>query len=185
MEKPSEFISDLAIIGVYYFKDGAKLKEELQYILDNDIKGPGGEYFLTEALDRMIQDGKLFKTATVDEWLDCGTLRAWLETTGFIVEKEACNLAEQLEALAKQGTMIIPPVYLAKNVTLEGVTIGPNVSVEEGCVLKNCQISHSIVREQASLDGCTLAGSTIGAHTKLTRVDGEIHVGDHSIISIK
>ena len=81
--------------------------------------------------------------------------------------------------------MIIPPVYLAKNVTLEGVTIGPNVSVEEGCVLKNSQISHSIVREQASLDGCTLAGSTIGAHTKLTRVDGEIHVGDHSIISIK
>ena len=185
VEKPSEFISDLAIIGVYYFKDGAKLKEELQYILDNDIKGPGGEYFLTEALDRMIQDGKLFKTATVDEWLACGTLRAWLETTGFIVEKEACNLAEQKEALAAQGTMIIPPVYLAKNVILEGVTIGPNVSVEEGCVLKNSQISHSIVREQASLDGCTLAGSTIGAHTKLTRVDGEIHVGDYSIISIK
>ena len=185
VEKPVEFISDLAIIGVYYFKDGAKLKEELQYILDNDIKGPGGEYFLTEALDRMIQDGKLFKTATVDEWLDCGTLRAWLETTGFIVEKEAYNLAEQIEALAKQGTMIIPPVYLAKNVTLEGVTIGPNVSIEEGCVLKNSQISHSIVREQANLDGCTLAGSTIGAHTKLTGVDGEIHVGDHSIISIK
>ena len=101
VEKPTEFISDLAIIGVYYFKDGSKLKTELQYVLDNDIKGPGGEYFLTEALDRMIQDGKLFKTATVDEWLDCGTLPAWLETTGIIVEKEAQNSSEQIEKWPK------------------------------------------------------------------------------------
>ena len=36
----------------------------------------------------MINNGKLFKTATVDEWLDCGTLTAWLETTGVILEKE-------------------------------------------------------------------------------------------------
>ena len=78
--------------------------------------------------------------------------------------------------------MIIPPVYLAKNVTLEGVTIGPNVSIEEGCVLKNSQISHSIVREQASLDGCTLTGSSIGAHTKLMEYTG-IHVGDHLMTS--
>ena len=185
VEKPTEFISDLAIIGVYYFKDGAKLKAELQYVLDNDIKGPGGEYFLTEALDRMIQDGKLFKTATVDEWLDCGTLPAWLETTGIIVEKEAQNSSEQIDAYAKQGTTIIPPVYLAKNVTLEGGTIGHNVSVEQGCVLKDTKISHSIVRDHAMLNRCTLAGSTIGAHTQVSDVHGEIHVGDHSIISTK
>ena len=185
VEKPTEFISDLAIIGVYYFKDGAKLKAELQYVLDNDIKGPGGEYFLTEALDRMIQNGKLFKTATVDEWLDCGTLPAWLETTGIIIEKEAQNSSEQIEAYAKQGTTIIPPVYLAKNVTLEGVTIGPNVSVEQGCVVKNTQISHSIVRDHATLQGCSLVGSTIGAHTQVSDVSGEVHLGDHSIISTR
>ena len=185
VEKPTEFISDLAIIGVYYFKDGAKLKAELQYVLDNDIKGPGGEYFLTEALDRMIQDGKLFKTATVDEWLDCGTLPAWLETTGIIVEKEAQNSSEQIDTYAKQGTTIIPPVYLAKNVSLEGVTIGPNVSVEQGCVLKNTNISNSIVRDHATLQGCSLTGSTIGAHTQVSDVRGEVHVGDHSIISTK
>jgi glucose-1-phosphate thymidylyltransferase len=185
VEKPTEFISDLAIIGVYYFKDGAKLKAELQYVLDNDIKGPGGEYFLTEALDRMIQNGKLFKTATVDEWLDCGTLPAWLETTGIIIEKEAQNSSEQIEAYAKQGTTIIPPVYLAKNVILEGVTIGPNVSVEQGCVVKNTQISHSIVRDHATLQGCSLVGSTIGAHTQVSDVSGEVHLGDHSIISTR
>jgi glucose-1-phosphate thymidylyltransferase len=185
VEKPTEFISDLAIIGVYYFKDGAKLKAELQYVLDNDIKGPDGEYFLTEALDRMIQDGKLFKTATVDEWLDCGTLPAWLETTGIIVEKEAQNSSDQIDAYAKQGTTIIPPVYIAKNVTLEGVTIGPHVSVEQGCVLKNTKISNSIVRDHATLQGCSLAGSTIGAHTQVSDVRGEVHAGDHSIISTK
>src|SRR5690606_13164407 len=79
VEKPKEFISDLAIIGVYYFKDGEELKKQVNSIIENDIKGPGGEYFLTDALDNMLKEGKVFKTATVDEWLDCGTLPAWLE----------------------------------------------------------------------------------------------------------
>ncbi len=79
VEKPEEFISDLAIIGVYYFKDGAELKRQVNRVMDEDIKGPSGEYFLTAALDNMINEGKVFKIATVDEWLDCGTLPAWLE----------------------------------------------------------------------------------------------------------
>tara|TARA_B100000575_G_scaffold149939_1_gene119559 strand:+ start:7419 stop:8435 length:1017 start_codon:yes stop_codon:yes gene_type:complete len=185
VEKPTEFISDLAIIGVYYFKDASKLKAELQFVLDNNIKGPGGEYSLTEALDRMIQDGKLFKKATVDEWLDCGTLPAWLETTGIVVEKEAHNSSEEIETYAKHGTTIIPPVYLASNVTLEGGTIGPNVSIEQGCILKNTELSNSIVRDHATLQDCILVGSTIGAHTQVSDVSGEVHVGDHSVISKK
>ena len=102
-----------------------------------------------------------------------------------IVEKEAQNSSEQIDPYVKQGTTIIPPVYLAKNVSLEGVTIGPNVSVEQGCVLKNTNISNSIVRDHATLQGCSLTGSTIGAHTQVSDVRGEVHVGDHSIISTK
>ena len=102
-----------------------------------------------------------------------------------ILEETISNSSEQIDTYAKQGTTIIPPVYLAKNVTLEGVTIGPNVSVELGCILKNTKISNSIVRDHAMLQGCSLAGSTIGAHTQVSDVRGEVHVGDHSIISTK
>lgn len=180
VEKPKEFISDLAIIGVYYFKDGEELKRQLNRIMDEDIKGPGGEYFLTEALDNMINEGKIFKTATVDEWLDCGTLPAWLETTGEILAKE--NHA--FDAGSYPNSTIIPPVFIAEGVTIEGSTIGPKVSIEAGATIRNSTISNSIIREQAHIESTETTGSTIGAYTNIANVKGKIDVGDHSTVDI-
>ena len=70
IEKPQEFISDLAIIGIYFFKDGLKLSDELQYLIDNNIKEKG-EFQLTNALENMKQKGAEFYPGKVDEWLDC------------------------------------------------------------------------------------------------------------------
>ncbi|MEX0719775.1 MAG: sugar phosphate nucleotidyltransferase [Balneolaceae bacterium] len=179
VEKPEEFISDLAIIGVYYFKDGNELRKQVNYVIDNDIKGPGGEYFLTDALDKMIKEGKVFKTATVDEWLDCGTLPAWLETTGLITEKEFKDIDES----KFPGSEIIPPVYIAEGVEIENSTIGPKVSIETNTSIKNSKIDNSIIRDNASLENVKTSGSTIGAHTTLKNVKGKVDVGDHSTVS--
>ncbi len=181
VEKPKEFISDLAIIGVYYFKDGEGLLGELQRIMDEDIQGPGGEYFLTEALDNMINNGKLFKTATVDEWLDCGTLPAWLETTGEILEKEN----HPFDNKNYPNSQIIPPVFIGDGVTIEGSTIGPKVSIEAGATIINSQISNSIIRESAEISNTNVEGSTIGAFTQVSNVSGSIDIGDHSTVSIQ
>ncbi len=180
VEKPEEFISDLAIIGVYYFKDGAGLLSELQRIMDEDIKGPSGEYFLTEALDNMINHGKVFKTATVDEWLDCGTLPAWLETTGEILEKE--NHA--FDPIKFPGSKIIPPVFIGEDVSITNSTIGPKVSIEAGTTISDSKISNSIIRESATIKNVDTTGSTIGANTSIENVTGKIDVGDHSTIII-
>ncbi len=181
VEKPEEFISDLAIIGVYYFKDGEGLKAELTRIMDEDIKGPGGEYFLTEALDNMINHGKIFKTATVDEWLDCGTLPAWLETTCEILAKED----HSYDTAKYPDSTIIPPVFIGEGVSIEGSTIGPKVSIEAGATIKNSTISNSIIRDNATIENTETTGSTIGAHTNVTNVSGKIDVGDHSSIIIE
>ncbi|MEO1023404.1 MAG: sugar phosphate nucleotidyltransferase [Bacteroidota bacterium] len=178
VEKPQEFISDLAIIGVYYFKDGKELKRQLQRVMDEDIKGPGGEYFLTEALDHMIKEGQRFKVATVDEWLDCGTLPAWLETTGIITEKEQQNE----NGHAYPGTTIIPPVFIGPGVTLENCTIGPKVSIEEGAKITSTKLSNTIVRESAEIVNSEIQDSTIGAFTRVERLKGKIDIGDHSHI---
>ena len=180
VEKPKEFISDLAIIGVYYFKDGNELKKQINYVIDNDIKGPGGEYFLTDALDKMIKEGKVFKTATVDEWLDCGTLPAWLETTGLITEKEN----KETNSDKYPGSKIIPPVYIADGVKIENSTIGPKVSIEANTTIKNSKIENSIVRDNSTLEKVDLKGSTVGAHTSLKNVMGKVDVGDHSTLDI-
>lgn len=176
VEKPSEPISNLAIIGVYYFKEGKDLQKEIEYLLDNEIKGHGDEYQLTDALDRMLKEGKVFKKATVDEWLDCGTLPAWLNTTGEILKKE------QHEYESYKDTEIHPPVYIGKGVSISGSEIGPNVSIEDGSKIENSKIKNAIVQSEALLEECELNHSTIGKNTKVIRAKGKIHIGDHSII---
>src|SRR6056297_4170340 len=176
VEKPSEPISNLAIIGVYYFKEGENLKKEIKYLLDNDIRGHGGEYQLTDALDRLLKDNKVFKKATVDEWLDCGTLPAWLETTGEILEKENPKFGTY------DNSTIHPPVFIGEGVEIKNSEIGPNVSIEKGTKISDSTLSQSIIQENAELEGCNLNGSTIGNHASLKNATGKLHVGDHSII---
>jgi glucose-1-phosphate thymidylyltransferase len=176
VEKPSEPISNLAIIGVYYFKEGKDLMKEIQYLLDNEVTGHGGEYQLTDALDRLLKDGKVFKKATVDEWLDCGTLPAWLDTTAEILEKENHSFDEF------ENSTIHPPVFFGKGVEISGSEIGPNVSIEAGTKITGCKITNSIIQKKAVLDGCELNRSTIGNFAEAKNVKGEIHIGDHSVL---
>ena len=79
VEKPTEFVSDQAVIGIYYFKDVAVLKNELQYVIDNNIIN-GGEYQINDGIKRMMANGNIFKTGTVDEWMDCGNKEVTIAT---------------------------------------------------------------------------------------------------------
>ena len=176
VEKPSEPISNLAIIGVYYFKNVENLMKEIQYLLDNNIKGHGGEYQLTDALDRLLKQGKIFKKATVDEWLDCGTLPAWLDATSQILEKENHLFGTY------ENTTIHPPVFIGKDVKIKDSEIGPGVSIEAGTSIDASKISESIIQEEAAIKHCTLNRSTVGNFTEIENVSGTIHAGDHTII---
>ena len=66
VEKPTDFVSDLAVIGIYYFKDVAVLKEELQNVLDKNIIR-GGEYQINDGIEAMKQKGNIFVPGKVDE----------------------------------------------------------------------------------------------------------------------
>lgn len=180
VEKPSEPISNLAIIGVYYFREAEKLKKEIEYLLENDIRGHGDEFQLTDALDRLLKNDSVFKKATVDEWLDCGTLPAWLETSGVIVEKEY----QEIDQDRFTDTEIIPPVYIGEDVELENCTIGPKASIGRGSKLKNCTVKNTLIQEEASLSDCNIKNSTIGRYTELRKVNQEVHLGDHSTIGV-
>jgi len=177
VEKPSEPISNLAIIGVYYFKEGRELMKEIQYLIDNDITGHGREYQLTDALDRLIKNGKLFKIATVDEWLDCGTLPAWLDTTTQVLEKENHRFHSY------EDTTIHPPVYIGEGVEIAGSTIGPHVSIEDGASIRDSVVRTSIVQEGAVVVSSTLDKSTVGARAEVVHMTGEVHVGDDSRVT--
>jgi glucose-1-phosphate thymidylyltransferase len=129
----------------------------------------------------MINNGKLFKTATVDEWLDCGTLTAWLETTGVILEKEN----HSFDTTKFSNSHIIPPVFIGDDVIIENSTIGPKVSIENGSTIKSSTIKNTIIRESALITNTDLEDSTIGAFSTVHNASGNIDLGDHSSIIVK
>lgn len=183
VEKPDEPISNLAIIGVYYFKEASDIKKEIKYLLDNNIRGKGNEYQLTDALDRMLKANKVFKKATVDQWLDCGTLPAWRETSGVILDKE--QEQHPYDEGDYENTTITEPVYIGEDVELENCTIGPNASIAAGCTLRNTTVINSIVRSNTTIEDSHIEDSTVGQYVELKDVDQEVHLGDHSKIGVE
>jgi glucose-1-phosphate thymidylyltransferase len=179
VEKPAEPISNQAIIGVYYFKEATQLRTEIEYLMEHNITGHGDEYQLTDALDRMLKNGLVFKKATVDEWLDCGTLPAWLDTSGVILAKEH---GEGQDASSYPGSTLLPPVYIGEGVTIEHSTVGPNVSLEAGATVRGCTLRDSIIQQKATLKQASLTHSSVGQHAHIQHFEGEVHMGDHSTI---
>jgi glucose-1-phosphate thymidylyltransferase len=176
VEKPSEPISNEAIIGIYYVKDGASLKREIQYLVDHDVTGHGGEYQLTDALDRMLKAGAVFKTASVSEWLDCGTIPALKETTKVILDKE--------ETEEKEGTVensiLIEPVYVGPNARVVDSVVGPYVAVHGGAEVQGSVLKNTIVFADARIADSSLDDSIIGQHATVRQVSSPLNIGDHA-----
>ena len=180
VEKPKEPVSKHAIIGVYYFKDGEALRAELTNIVENDLKSPRGEYELTDAIDTLLASGKVFRPATVQEWLDCGTIQNWLDTTFHVLKTDATPAS----AVVHNGCTIHEPVFIGPGVTLENSTIGPNAVIEQGAVVRNSTVQNSIINSQAQVDDAALDNSSVGAFAKVKGYSGSLQIGDHSLVGI-
>jgi glucose-1-phosphate thymidylyltransferase len=178
IEKPTEFVSDLAIIGIYYFKDGDNLLSELQYLIENDIKEKG-EYQLTNALENMKNKGLAFKPGEVQEWLDCGNKDATVYTNQRILEIKK-NEFEKVNTYA--NTTIIEPCFIADDVVIEGSTIGPHVSIGKGSKIINSQISNSIIQENTQIHNISFSNSMIGNHVTMDGNSKSYSIGDYSTI---
>ncbi|NVO30204.1 sugar phosphate nucleotidyltransferase [Hymenobacter lapidiphilus] len=184
VEKPQTFVSDLAIIGIYYFKDGEYLKRELQYLLDNNIMDKG-EYQLTNALENMKNKGTQFVPGRVTEWLDCGNKDATVYTNQryleFLQER-----GENLKASSAQVTnsVIIEPVYLGENVTITNSVVGPHVSVGDGSSITGSVVANSIVQQSATIEHANVAGSMIGSHATLSGKSLDLSVGDYNTMRL-
>jgi len=181
VEKPQEFVSDLAIIGIYYFKDGAYLKNELQYLIDNDIKEKG-EYQLTNALENMKQKGTKFVPGKVDEWLDCGNYAATVYTNQRVLEfiKNETIIDASLQ---KENTVIIEPCYIGKNVQLTNSVIGPHVSIGDNCEINNAIITNSLIQKNTHIQTANIANSMVGNFAKINGKAQELSVGDYNELS--
>jgi glucose-1-phosphate thymidylyltransferase len=178
IEKPKVFVSDLAIIGIYYFKDGEYLRDNLQYLIDNKIMDKG-EYQITDALERMKAEGTKFAPGQVIEWLDCGNKNATVNTNRRVLEfiKDQKIVADSVK---QENAIILAPCFIGENVTLKNCIVGPHVSVGANTSIENAVISNSIIQSDTEIKGLNFTNSMVGNKVKINKSAKEISIGDYN-----
>ncbi len=179
VEKPEIFVSDLAIIGIYYFKEAEKLRFEIDNLIENDIKGKGGEYQLTDALENLKQKGAQFVPGTVTDWMDNGNKEVTVETNQKVLEytyKDGENLVS--DSVILENSKIIPPCYVGKGVLLKNSTVGPHVSLGDNSKISNSTIKNSLIQKNVKINNATLNKAMIGNNVKFDGDFTSVSLGD-------
>lgn len=177
VEKPKEFVSNEAIIGIYYFRQAQKLLNQIEYLINNNLRD-AGEFQLTRALIGLIESGLVFKSHIIDVWLDTGNPKILLETHKYLLDKSNFSIAEQKIINSK----IIQPVYLGRNVSIKNSTIGPYVSVEDNAQINNSKITNTIIYSNTQIKNSNLHNSLIGANASINNVTNKLYAADYTYI---
>ncbi len=178
VEKSPTFVSDMAIVGIYYFNDGENLKKELQYLLDNNIKDKG-EFQLTNALENMKQKGLKFKPGVIEEWLDCGNKDAVVYSNQRVLHfnKETPMVDP---SVVLDNSIILQPCYIGANSIIRNSVVGPHVSIGKDSTVENTVISNSVIQNESNVQNVNLSNSMIGNKVEYSGKKVEISVGDYS-----
>jgi glucose-1-phosphate thymidylyltransferase len=178
-EKPQEFVSDLAMIGIYYFKDGAALKSELQYLIDNNITN-GGEYQLPDALRNMVSKGAKFAPGTVQDWMDCGNKDAMIDTNhkvlGYIQQSLTIPASAKVE-----NSVILEPCYIGEGAIITNSVVGPHTSIGSGAAVSNSVVKNSICMNHSKITNGILVDSMVGNYAVVEPSAQVLNLGDYSI----
>ncbi len=175
VEKPQNFVSNMAIVGLYYIKNPAMLRQSLEELINKDIRTKS-EYQLTDALRLMLEKGEKFTTFHCEGWYDCGKPETLLSTNRFLLEKK------QIECFPDK-TVMIPPVYIAPNATVERSVIGPYATVADGAIVKDSIVRNTIISDGATVESCLLEESIIGNNAIVRGNFYNLNVGNSSEIN--
>ncbi len=175
-EKPQEMSNNLVVVGFYYFKDGCQLVEAIE---EQIARGASlkGEFFLTEAINILLERGARIKTKRSEVWLDAGIPTSLLETNRYLLDHGRCNCDYQH---SEEGVTIIEPVSIPANVTLKSTVVGPHVTLGEGCDLENVVIRNSIIEAGTKIKDMVIESSIIGRDVILEGRPERLNIGDNS-----
>lgn len=178
VEKPKNFISNLAIVGIYYFSEGEVLKKEIEYLIENDIK-LRGEYQLTSVLENMKNNNYCFRTASIEEWIDCGNKEAVVHANKRMLDIKKSESMISDSATIKHS-VIIPPCFIGDNVKINASVIGPYVSIGKNTIIQHTVVVNSVIGEEAVIIDSNLNNSMIGNYVEYIGRKSELSISDYS-----
>lgn len=176
VEKPKHPKSNLAIVGLYYFHDISKVRNAVEYIIEKDIKTKN-EYQLTDALKYLLENGEKFKIQRIDNWYDCGTVAALIETNRYLLKKTHYH--------KKMGdSIVLPPVFIADSAKITQAIVGPYVSIGENVSVKNSIVRDSIINRGAIVENALLTESIVGENAVVKGGYKRLNVSESSLVEI-
>ena len=176
VEKPSEPISKLANIGLYYIKDWQLLFEGIRHTLDAR-PGPSGEFYLTDAFQYMVDHGSKIQVAPVSGWYDCGKPETLIETNRHLLLGGRSGVAD---SATLEGSTLNDPVRVEEGAVVRNSVLGPNVTVEAGAQVEDSTVTDTILGSGCTVIGSTLHDSLVGSESRVTAYRGCLSIGDHS-----
>lgn len=174
VEKPPEPRSNLAIVGLYYFPDATPLFTSLDALIEENRRTKG-EFQLTDALQRLLEDGMPMRVSAVEGWFDCGKPETLLDTNQHLLRKVP-------QPAPIPGVTLVPPVFIAPTARIEKSILGPNVSVADGAVIRRAIVRDTIVNEGAVVEDMLLDRSVIGESAEVRGTFQRLNVGDSSTV---
>jgi len=175
IEKPQHPVSNLATIGMYYFRDHVGLFSAIDRVLTAPPK-LGGEFYLADAIKLMIEDGKLLRPYIATAWEDTGTPEYTLHAHRFVLDREGGY------ARPRDGVTIIPPVFIADDADVRESVIGPYVTVESGCTVERSVLKDCILDEEVSVRMQVLERTLLGRRAILVGTPLSANLGDDSTL---
>lgn len=179
VEKPPTFVSDLAIVGIYYFRDGEQLRDTLQQLVDEDIRDKG-EYQLTSALEILKSKGVKFRPSQIEEWLDCGNKDNVIATNRRMLELKQGSEPLMASGITTENAVVVPPCYIGEGVVIRNSVVGPYVSLGNNSRVEDSVISNSVIQNNTKIRHANLRNSMLGNEVDYQGGKSEISIGDFS-----
>lgn len=180
IEKPEDMSNNLALVGIYYFKDGRKLCAAVEEQFKRDIK-LRNEYYLADAVNILLEKGLKMRARPVDVWLDAGTPEAMLTTNRYLLENGSDNTGD---IRPHEGVSILPPVYIHPEAEVTSSVIGPNVSIGAGCRVNASVLSNVIMDEGTEIDHLVIDNSLLGKNVKVSGHASQLSLGDRTQVEL-
>jgi glucose-1-phosphate thymidylyltransferase len=195
IEKPREFVSNLAVIGVYCFAP------PVHQVIERQKPSARGELEITDAIQGLVDAGQRVDALPLEDyWIDTGKMADLLDANRAILETLAPRIDGDVDATSQvSGRVVVEagarvtnsiiqgPAVIGCDTVIERSYVGPFTSIYHDCRIVDAEIAGSVVLERTEIANLPsrIEASLIGRDVRLRGVSGRprtyrLVLGDHS-----